>query len=519
MNQATETAGSAMTGQTSPPAPLSFRRALLAMLGLSLTLMLSALDQTVIGNTMPYIVADLGGFDLYAWLATGYLLTSIVTVPIFGRLGDYFGRKYFVVAATLLFTLSSLLCAQAGSMLMLVVWRALQGVGGGMLIGTAFACIPELFPDMRRRLRWQILLSTAFSIVNALGPTLGGVLTEHYGWRAVFYLNVPCGLAALAISWRYLPYFKPLQRQGIRLDWLGALLVMTLLGCLQLGVTGLSTRMNTPGVIALLSASALALPALIEQQKRAVSPLLPPALFAPGTLRQLFILSTLAGGVMFTLLYFTPLLFQGGYGYSAQQAALLLTPMGVSITLGAIINGRIVTRLRNPVLLPTCGFLLLAAACLGLALCGAEGGFRRLLLLMLMAGAGLGFILLNLTIFTQTLAPGEHLGIATALLQSFRLVGGLLGTAATSLLFNTLYHALLRRTTSESAWQHWADPGKLLGTTAQERAGEMMAARNALINAVDVGLAVCALIALIAAGITWRLSNIVLVSPPGARAA
>ncbi|MEA9389276.1 MFS transporter [Acerihabitans sp. TG2] len=506
-----------MMSKIVPPEALNFRRALLAMLGLSLTLMLSALDQTVIGNTMPYIVADLGGFDWYAWLATGYLLTSIVTVPIFGRLGDYFGRKYFVITATLVFTLASLLCAQANDMLMLVLWRALQGIGGGMLIGTAFACIPELFPEVRRRLRWQILLSSAFSVVNALGPTLGGILTEQYGWRSVFYLNVPCGLLALVMAWRYLPYIKPLQQHNIQLDWLGALLVMLLLGSLQLGITGMSTHMNELGVIAWVFASLLSFLGLIGQQKRAASPLLPPSLFVPSTVRQLFILSTLAGAVMFTLLYFAPLLFQGGYGYSAQQAAWLLTPLGVSITLGAIINGRIVTRLRNPALLPVSGFLLLAAACIGLALCGARASFVQLLLLMLMCGSGLGFILLNLTLFTQTLAPREHLGIATALLQSFRLVGGLLGTAATSLLLNMLYHGLLRQTLGEDAADRWSDPGKLLGMVEKTATGEMVFARHALITAIDASLFICAVIAMVAAGITYRLSNIVLVSPQASR--
>lgn len=154
-------------------ASLTFRQALLAMLGVSLVLMLSALDQTVIGNALPSIVAELNGFDLYAWVATGYLLASIVTIPVFGRLGDYYGRKPFVIAATLIFTLASLLCAMADSMAALVAGRALQGIGGGMLVGTAFACIPELFPDTRQRLRWQIMLSSCFSIVNATGPGLG----------------------------------------------------------------------------------------------------------------------------------------------------------------------------------------------------------------------------------------------------------------------------------------------------------------------------------------------------------
>ena len=211
-------------------APLSFKQALLAMLGISLVLMLSALDQTVIGNALPSIVAELDGFELYAWVATGYLLASIVTIPIFGRLGDYYGRKPFVLAATLIFTLASLACAVADDMLLLVIGRALQGVGGGMLIGTAFACIPELFPDTRQRLRWQMLLSALFSVVNAIGPGLGGYLTGAYGWRSVFYINLPLGCIALFFAWRYLPHYRPQHRLKISLDWPGALLVALALG-------------------------------------------------------------------------------------------------------------------------------------------------------------------------------------------------------------------------------------------------------------------------------------------------
>jgi len=179
---------------TSPHSPgqiLPFRQTLLAMLGMCFVMMLVAIDQTVVGTALPTIVAELRGFELYAWVATSYLLTSVITVPIFGRLGDYYGRKPFVVAAIVLFTLASVLCGAADTMLELVLARALQGIGGGMLVGTAFACIPDLFPDPHVRLRWQVMLSAAFGIANAVGPTLGGALTEHYGWRSVFYVNLP----------------------------------------------------------------------------------------------------------------------------------------------------------------------------------------------------------------------------------------------------------------------------------------------------------------------------------------
>lgn len=505
---------------TAIASPLTFKRSLLAVLGLALVLMLSALDQTVIGNAMPYIVADLGNFDLYAWVATSYLLTSIITVPIFGRLGDYYGRKYFVIAATVVFTLSSALCSFAGSMQMLILWRAVQGIGGGMLVGTAFACIPELFPDTRQRLRWQILFSTAFSIVNALGPTLGGILTEQYGWRSVFYLNLPLGLLALVVSWIYLPYFKPAKKAAIRLDWLGALLIMCMLGSMQLLAEFLPSNGSSFTLIGLLLACAVSAALLVFQQRRAHSPILPPSLFALGPVKQLFIISVLIGAVLFTLLYFMPLLFQGGYGYSPKQAAWLVTPMGVSITVSAIINGRIVTRMRNPMRLPQMGFLVAATACALLALTGSKGHFGVLMGLMMMAGIGIGFILLNVTIFIQTLAPREFLGIATALTQSLRLVGGLLGTALTGAAVTKWYSVhvggkLLEAgndAVPEAVARHFADPQALLQPVAAEFAAYYPLAREAMVNAIDLGLAVCAVLALLA---FYQSTRLPLIQFPG----
>jgi EmrB/QacA subfamily drug resistance transporter len=505
---------------TTQASALSFRQALLAMLGISLVLMLSALDQTVIGNALPSIVAELQGFELYAWVATGYLLTSIVTIPVFGRLGDYYGRKPFVLAATIVFTLASLVCALANDMWVLVVGRALQGVGGGMLIGTAFACIPELFPDTRQRLRWQMMLSALFSVVNAIGPGLGGYLTGAYGWRSVFYLNLPLGCLALFFAWRYLPHYRPVQVTGIRLDWPGALLIAVALGSLQLGAewmghssTVLSATLGLICVTAVL--------ALWHWERRCASALLPPAMFAMSSLRILFVLSMLAGAIMFTLLFYLPLLLQGSYGYSPQDAGLLITPLALSITLGAIVNSRIVTRLRNPNRLPLAGFLALLLACAGLAVAGRGASFHALLLLILLAGVGLGFILLNLTVFTQTLAERQFLGIATALTQSLRLVGGLLGTAAMGVLVNLLYVSQLSQAFlaqgHERAIARYIDPQILLTSTVVDSAEThalLELARGALANSVGVGLLMCAGLGVIALLVLYRLPPVRLVTLP-----
>ncbi|HJV51461.1 MAG TPA: MFS transporter, partial [Noviherbaspirillum sp.] len=192
------------------------------MLGLAFVVMLVALDQTVVGTALPTIVAELKGFNLYAWVATSYLLASVITVPIFGRLGDHFGRKYFVVAAITIFTLASVLCGLANSMLFLVLARGLQGVGGGMLVGTAFASVPDLFPEPHVRLRWQVIISSAFGIANAVGPSLGGFLTEYAGWRSVFYVNLPVGMLGVYFVARHMPLIRHHKGNGpLKLDWLG----------------------------------------------------------------------------------------------------------------------------------------------------------------------------------------------------------------------------------------------------------------------------------------------------------
>ena len=190
---------------TQPAPALPFRTALLAMLGIGLVNMLVALDQTVVSTALPSIVAELHGFEYYAWIASAYLLASVVTVPVFGRLGDYFGRKRFVIAAVVTFTVASALCGLAHDMLFLVFARGLQGVGGGMMVGTAFASIPDMFPDPRSRVRWQVVMAAAYGIGTAAGPSLGGWMSEHWGWRSTFLVNLPVGAAAFYFIWAHLP--------------------------------------------------------------------------------------------------------------------------------------------------------------------------------------------------------------------------------------------------------------------------------------------------------------------------
>lgn len=473
---------------------LSFRHSFCAMLGVSLVIMLSSLDQTIIGNALPAIVAELDGFRLYAWAATSYLLCSMVSIPIFGRMGDYFGRKPFVLLSTVVFMLASVACAKADSMIALVLGRAMQGIGGGMIIGSAFACIPELFPDTRRRLRWQIILSTASSVANATGPLLGGILTSTLGWRSIFLINIPFGLLALACAWRFIPYYPPKHDHKIRVDWGGAVLTVSTLAGLQLFLDRLphADWLWLPLLGALTLVSGLL---LYRCERTSPDALLPPHIFGTDALRRLFLMAILTGAIMYVLLFYLPLLFQGGFGISPKEAGILVTPLALLMTIGAIINGRIMTRVSNPNFLLFGGVGALVVCSLGFAMVGKAATFGQLLSLTIVGGFGLGFTMLTLTVFTQTLSPDAYIGIATAMQKSLRLVGGMLGAAAMSALLSWLYHCRITTTFDGLGYRDavaiFSDPQILMPGNSKELSrlpGPMVQqARDVLRETLSVG--------------------------------
>jgi EmrB/QacA subfamily drug resistance transporter len=514
---------------------LPFRESLLAMLGVAFVTMLVALDQTVVGTALPTIVAELHGFDLYAWIATSYLLASVVTIPIFGRLGDYYGRKPFLIASIVVFTGASALCGMAHGMGFLVWMRGLQGIGGGMLVGTAFACIPDLFPDSVVRLRWQVLMSAAFGIANAVGPSLGGVLTQYCGWRSVFYVNLPIGLISLWFVGRYLPHLRHHAPDAkMRLDWPGALLIALTLGASQLFVEGLPQH-GLAGWQSVLLAIALASGVgLWQVEKRSAQPILPLDMFGNRALSTLFVLAILSGFSLFSLIFYAPLLFQGGFGMSPQHAGLVVTPLVVFVTIGSIVNGRIVTRIPRPGAMLPIGMALFAAAFLGLVLANHKTPDLVLMALMMVAGIGLGFVLPNLTVFAQQSAGRQHLGIATALLQSLRMVGGMLGTALTGTLVNQLYVRGVDRVLAAHQALPWrgsfADPQVLIDHAGQARlfatlghagldgAGLLEGARQALVSGIHAGMAVGVAVAVCAVWHCRRVPHIELRRQQAARA-
>lgn len=500
---------------------LSFRHSLRAVLGLCFVSVMVAIDQTVVGTALPTIVAELKGFELYAWVATSYLLASVVTIPIFGRLGDFYGRKPFVVASIIVFTLASVLCSLSGSMLQLVMARAVQGVGAGMLLGTAFACIPDLFPDAQVRLRWQILLSAAFGIANGVGPTLGGFLTQYAGWRSVFYVNVPIGLIGLLMVWRYLPWIRHRKQGRVKLDWQGAVLIALSFGCLQLFIEMIPRQGASLLVLALGLTTLLSAVVLVVWEKRCPEPLLPLAMFRDRSLATLFILSLFVGCLLFVLLFYVPLMLQGGFGMTPREAGLAVTPLVVFITLGSVVNGRIVMRLRRPNTMLYCGFGLIALCAGGLALTSQKTSVWTMSLYMMSGGLGLGFVMPNLTVFAQQVAGRSVLGITTAMLQSSRLIGGMMGTALVGVLVTHFYVQGVNNSVPQASQAPWGsallNPQVLINQTIQSDfvaelfrhelngAAFIEFARVSLVNAVHAGLLATFLIAIVATVWVFRV--------------
>ncbi len=497
---------------------LSFRESVMAMLGLGFVTMMVAVDQTVVGTALPTVVAELRGFELYAWVTTAYLLTSIITIPIFGRLGDFYGRKPFVVLSIVLFLLSSVLCGLAQSMIQLVLGRALQGIAGGMMLGTAFAVVPDLFPDPRVRLRWQVILSSCFGIANAVGPTLGGFLTYYLGWRTVFFMNVPLGLLGLYLLARHLPRVRHMQQSEISLDWQGAVLIALTLAGLQFLVQLLPEYGARLPMLGLGLFTVAAATAFVWWEKRCAQALIPLDMFRNPSVVIFCLLSFFLGFIMFALLIYIPLLLQGGFGLTAREVGVLITPLVLSITVGSIASARIITRMRRPERILHIGFTFLLVCGAGLLFVWADTPRIVLIVCLSGCGIGLGVLMPNITVFIQELVKRSQLGISTALMQSTRMVGGMVGTAIIGSIINHYYVERVRELDVSKfpnpAWlAGLEDPQVLVSAHVQsafigvlQRVGLhgetfILHARESLVWAVHAGLVLTLVVAL--AGLVW----------------
>jgi EmrB/QacA subfamily drug resistance transporter len=419
------------------------RKKVFAMLGLGLVLFLVSLDQTVVGTAMPQVIAELNGFEWYAWVATAYLLTETTAIPIVGKLGDLYGRKWITIAGVAIFVASSAMCGMATSMLWLIIWRGLQGLGGGMLFSTIFALVADIYPDLKDRARYQGLLFSVFAVSSVIGPVAGGWITDSLSWRWVFYVNLPLGLLALGVLPLVLPQ-NPRQPKA-RIDYLGALTITTSVVALLLALewVGAGYGWSSPQVIGGFVVAALSFAVFVPLERRAVEPIIPFSLFRNRTVSATSWVLFLVGIAMFGVILYTPLFMQGVLGLSATASGMAMIPMVVTMTGMGILVGNLIARFETikPFLLfglgvMSLGFFLLTTL---------HSNSNPLLVsgFLFIVALGLGTVNPVTTLAVQAAVEPRVLGVATSATQFIRSIGSTAGTAVIGTLVANSYVARL----------------------------------------------------------------------------
>jgi EmrB/QacA subfamily drug resistance transporter len=403
--------------------------------GLMVTLLLAALDQTIVATALPRIVSDLGGITQYSWVFTAYMLTSTVTVPLYGKLGDVYGRKYLFLIAIVIFLVGSALCGLAQGMTELVIFRAIQGVGAGGLFPLSLAVIGAIVPP-RDRGRYQGLIGAVFAASSIAGPAVGGFIVDNTTWRWIFLVNLPVGGLALAVISVTMPRRAALKEHSI--DWLGAGVLAGGTAALLLGLVwaGRDYAWTSGHVLVALGAAAVLLAAFALVERRAPEPILP-----FDSLRNPIVASSIAcmalvGMAMFGTISYVPLFVQGVIGTSATSSGVVLTPLMLGAVVTSFLSGQLVSRTGryrwNVVLGPP----VLALGMFLLSRMNADTTNGEAARNMVVAGIGLGSMMQVFVLSVQNAVPRARIGAATALTQFSRQMGATLGVTVMGAIVN-----------------------------------------------------------------------------------
>ena len=418
-----------------PTETLDRRRTLVVISGLMLVMLLASLDQTIVSTALPTIVKELGGLEHLSWVVTAYLLAVTAVTPLYGKLGDLFGRKIVLQGALLLFLAGSALCGLAQGMTELIAFRFIQGLGGGGLMVSAQAAVGDVVPPADRG-RYTGLFGAVFGVSSIAGPVLGGFLTTHVSWRSIFYVNLPLGVLALIVLAITLPSMT--ERRSHKIDYAGTVLLAAGLSSIILMTTlgGNTYDWASVQIVGMGVLGVACLIALVFVERRAAEPILPPALFA----NRVFVVTSAVGFVvgfgLFGALTYLPLFQQTVRGLSPTASGLQLLPVMGGLLISSIVSGQVIARTGRYRPFPIAGT---AIAALGLWLLSSldettSSGVAALHMLVL--GLGLGLVMQVLVLVVQNAVPYDMLGVATSGSTLFRSIGGSLGTAILGAIFS-----------------------------------------------------------------------------------
>jgi EmrB/QacA subfamily drug resistance transporter len=477
--------------------PLPPRQRMAVTVGIMMGLFLAAIEQTVVATAMPTVVSSLGGLDIYSWVFSAYLLTFTISVPIWGKLSDMYGRRSFYLVSIGLFILGSVLAGQARSMSFLIFSRALQGLGGGGVFPIGLTIVGEIY-SLEQRARMQGLFSGVWGFASIVGPLAGGLITDWFSWRWVFYVNIPFGLAAVALIQANLT--EPSRQGRHSLDYGGGLSLSGSLTCLLIALIQVGKRGSFADLdlILLFAAAAVLFILFVAIERRAQEPLLPISLFRNRVFAVCSGVAFLAGMGMFGSISFIPLFVQGVLFGSATQAGSALTPLILAWVVFSIISGRLILKIgyRPLVILGTVcnvvGFIWMSRM-------GMEGAYRSLLPAMAVLGTGMGFSMVSILLAVQNTVPRKLMGTATSANLFFRTIGGTVGVAIMGSVMAHRMNATMAGTTDRDLIALAANPDSIVGEATRRalspEAVEWL--RHALANSLEgvfmVGIVVAAL--------------------------